>query len=93
MSRDTDPRWMSGPPESTCIHCGAYIDEDDFYDNENNWKCHRCGWNGELDECVVCNTLISPRDENFGASICKFCENKGHRDNIDEQEEHLFRMY
>jgi len=92
MSRDTDPRWMSGPPEPTCARCGEYIDYDDV-DEDGDWKCHKCGWDGMPDKCVVCGTRIGPKDENFSTSICETCEMWGHEADREAREEYLLRTY
>lgn len=94
MSRDTDSRWMSGPPEPTCARCGAYIHDEDI-DEDGNWKCHGCGWDGEPDCCVVCKAHIGPKDENFGCSICKTCETgePSGDEQTEEWHEYLMRTY
>lgn len=92
MSRDTDPRWMSGPPEPTCARCGEYIHYDDI-DEDGNWKCHKCGWDGMPDKCVVCGARIGPRNENFGTSICETCEMWGHEADREAREEYLLSVY
>jgi hypothetical protein len=74
MARNTDPRWMSGPPEPTCRRCGAYIQDEDFDENGENWKCHNCGWDGTPDICAVCKKPIDPRSKDFGSSIHQVCE-------------------
>ena len=94
MSRDTDPIWMSGPPEPRCARCDAYIDEDDFDDDsEESWRCRKCGWDGVPDRCVVCKAAIGPKDENFGTSLCKTCEMWGHEADREAREEYLMRVY
>jgi len=63
------------PPEPTCPRCGAYIDVDEFYENEN-WSCDRCGFSGEEDFCMQCDVHISPSSPKYGTSVCERCEHE-----------------